>query len=430
MSVTPKSEEAPLSFQGLVRLAVNHIYSFCEWNHFKYDHVIVVFAYFMIGIIWGSLSPVLQKHRNPNDELYFSDEDCTWMVTSQNLGYFVGCSLLTLVADKVGRNTVIISSTLLVLVSCSVALIKKVILLQLSRFLAGMTVGINAIIIPIYIGENSSPNVRGVFNSVTNLFIDVGMIFSSSVTTYCSYEISAVIFVAASLVNLLSEMLLREPAQHLLAKGRQTKAENQFFWLRGRNEVSQKEFDDITMSLNKEKAKFSWTFVFDRNFQITAVMSTFMVLTGYFPVVSLVSIILVPTKKLATNELAILFNMFQLSGSVISPFIIDRFRRRTLWIFSAILVTVSHIFTAALYICREKGFEVWNAEWLLFGSVTAYATIFAALMYPLVPEQKRAASRFIHSRAVSQICSFQKPGLQNQTTLEQTISNLAPTASA
>lgn len=40
MSVTPKSEEAPLSFQGLVRLAVNHIYSFCEWNHFKYDHVI------------------------------------------------------------------------------------------------------------------------------------------------------------------------------------------------------------------------------------------------------------------------------------------------------------------------------------------------------------------------------------------------------
>lgn len=337
----------------------------------------------MIGIIWGSLSPVLQKHRNANDELYFSDEDCTWMVTSQNLGYFVGCSLLTLVGDKVGRNTVIISSTLLVLVSCSVALIKKVILLQLSRFLAGMTVGINAIIIPIYIGENSSPNVRGVFNSVTNLFIDVGMIFSSSVTTYCSYEISAVIFVAASLVNLLSEMLLREPAQHLLAKGRQTKAENQFFWLRGRNEVSQKEFDDITMSLNEEKAKFSWTFVFDRNFQITAVMSTFMVLTGYFPVVSLVSIILVPTKKLPTNELAILFNVFQLSGSVISPFIIDRFRRRTLWIFSAILVTVSHIFTAALYICREKGFEVWNAEWLLFGSVTAYATIFAALMYPL-----------------------------------------------
>lgn len=345
---------------------------------------LVALANLLFGISLGWLPPTLQLYNNANDTLSFTDEDCSAIVSAQYVGSVVGCVLLTFIVDTFGRNAVIVTAAILSLVSwVGVAFSQKVILHLLIRLVAGISIGLSNTIMSIYIGENSGPGVRGIFNSGTALFVDCGMLLGCTVTTIYSYETSAYIIVAFALMNVSSAVLLREPAQHLLAKGRLTEAENQFFRLRGRNEDTEKEFEDIKMNSTGEKTAFSFSFILDRHFLIACVTSMLIYLTGFPAVSAMVSIILMPTEQFSTNELAILFELFQLVGAIISPFIIDCFGRRTLWMVSAISIAIIHFFTAALYFAAENDIEIPLYEWLLFGSITAYAAIFAVAMYPL-----------------------------------------------
>ncbi|KAK7573589.1 hypothetical protein V9T40_010780 [Parthenolecanium corni] len=338
----------------------------------------------MFGVNFGWLPPFLQNHKNSNGEFSLTDDECSWMISLQYLGHLVGCIVFMSIVDRLGRNAAIILSAIIItLCWIGVTFTKKVTLHLLIRFFSGIFMGLHVPMISIYIGENSSANLRGVFGSSASLFINGGMLFGCAVTTYCSYETSSYIIVTVSLVNLLSGILLREPAHHLLAKGRTTEAENQFFWLRGKDELTQKEFEDIKSNMTTDKPKLSLSVVFNRYFLITCATSVLIYFTGYPAVAPLVSLILVPTKYISKNELAILFELFQLVGAIISPFIIDFFGRRTLWMVSAIFIAIIHFLTAALFYAREKGFEVPVNEWLIFGSITAYVVVFSAALFPL-----------------------------------------------
>lgn len=345
---------------------------------------VVLIGSFTSGISFGWLPPTLQQHKNSNGDFSLTDNECNWMVSLQYLGFPAGCLLLISIADRFGRKVVMILSEVMAALSwIGVIAAKSVTLHLLIRLCSGVSVGLNIPILAVYIGENSSPTTRGVFGSCAALFMYAGMLFGCIIPTYYSYETTSYILTAVSLVNLASGVLIREPAHYLLSKGRTVEAENQFFWLRGKDEAAQKEFNDIKSRLTTEKPKFSLSVLNNRYFLIACTSSVLIFFTGYPALSVLVSLILVPTKELSANELAILFELLLLIGAFVSPFIIDCFGRRTLWIVSAVLIAILNFLTAALFFAREKGIEIPNDNWLLFATLCAYAGIFSCTMWPL-----------------------------------------------
>lgn len=307
------------------------------------------------------------------------------MVSLVYTGRIIGCIFTAVAVDKFGRNAIISLTAILLTISwTSTVFIKIVPMHYFFRLVFGICAGIANIATPMYVGENSSPSVRGVFGSICLIFFYSGQGLGSILATFCSYELSSGILAALSLVSLASVVLLREPAQYLLSKGLDAKAERHFFWLRGNAENVKLEFDETKAKIvASSQTEFSFAYLLDRRVQIVCIVSSLLFLTG-FPIISLlVSVILSPTKQFSSNELTILLELIQFFGAAISPLVIDRYNRRTLWFFSSSLAILFHLMTAVLFYSKEIGFQVANYSWLLFGSVSAYTTLFSSLINSL-----------------------------------------------
>lgn len=359
-------------------------YEIININYIVHYGCTVASQNFMAGASFGWLSPTLHKYKNTTGDFSLTDDECSWTVAFQFFGVFVGCIVAVLGVDRCGRNAMISLSAILISLSwISVALTKQIVLYLLSRFAFGISGGVAAALIPTYVAENSSPTVRGAFGSICLLFYFGGVLTGCILATYCSYETVAYIFIGISLINLSSIVLVREPAQYLLAKGREVEAEHRFFWLRGEDEKTKNEFEDIKMKMAKEKPEFSFSFILDSRFRKACTITSLSFLTGNPAILSMVSIAMVPTIQFSSDELSILFFIMQAIGALISPLIIDHFRRRTLWITSTILIVIFHCFSAFIYFSVEESLHFPNYEWWLFGSIAAYGVIFSGLTFPL-----------------------------------------------
>lgn len=306
------------------------------------------------------------------------------MVALQYAGRICGCLLTAATIDRFGRVAIISLAAILMTVAWSGTVLTKVVTLHyVLRFVFGSCIGMTNIITPIYTGENSSPQVRGIFGSSCLMFLFGGQVVGCALATYCSYTLAAGIIAGISLLNLTSTVLCREPTQYLLARGYEAKAEQQFFWLRGQDKSAKKELQEIRAKLKSMETGFSFTYLLDRRILIVCAINSLVFMTGFPAMSSLVSIVLSPAGNVSANELTILFEAVQFIGAIVSLFVIDRFNRRTLWMVSCTLVIVSHLMTATLYYLHETYANFPGYSWLLFGSITAYTTVFATVMYSL-----------------------------------------------
>lgn len=306
------------------------------------------------------------------------------MVMFSYVGRIFCCLFATAIGDRFGRVTLISLTALLMTISWTATALTKIIPLHyVLRFICGGCFGMTNVTTPIYIGENSPPQVRAIFNSVCLMFLFGGQVVSCVLATYCSYLVATGIIAAISVVGLASTILLREPAQYLLVNGHEAEAERQFFWLRGEDENTKREFGEMKAKLLNTKTTFSFAYLMDRRVWIVFAMNTLIFTTGFPAISSLVSIALTPAGNFSENELTILFELTQFVGAVASLFIIDRFDRRPLWTLTCVLSIGFHLMTAALYHLRDEGVHVAGYSWLLFGSITAYTTVFSTLMFSL-----------------------------------------------
>lgn len=328
----------------------------------------------------------------------------------QYAGRISGTLLTALTVDRFGRVGIISLTAILMTLSWTgIALTQVIWLHYLLRFLSGSCIGMTNIMTPIYTSENSSPQVRGTFNSSCLMFFFGGQVISCILATYCSYSVASQVLVGLSLISLASTILLREPAQYLLTADQHAKAETQFFWLRGNNETAQKEFLEMKAKASSCQSRFSFAYLLDRRVATVCAINSLVFLTGFPAVSALVSIVLTPADNISANEQTILFELVQFAGAVVSLFVIDRYNRRTLWTISSSLAIGCHLATATFIYLHELQVQMGSYPWLLFGSITAYTTVFSTLLYSLncttrgefLPQKYKAAgsctSLFINS---------------------------------
>ncbi|KAK7586154.1 hypothetical protein V9T40_004030 [Parthenolecanium corni] len=341
-------------------------------------------CYLLLGVGCGWVSPILNRFRNSDTDFSLTTEACSLIASLHYIGRAAGSILAAALVNRIGRNMAFVATSLISCATWSTVFSTFSIPAHYAARVAfGVCVGLTEFTTALYVGENSSPTLRGVLSSAMSILFYSGELLMFIIGAYQSYATIALVNVALSLATVASTLLLREPAQHLLAKGDLALAEKRFLELRGTSDASKCEFQETKQQLTDGQT-VNLQLLADRSVRVVVILSTSVYITGY-PVINLMaSLIMSSTSKLTPNELTIVMGVIMLLGISATPLIIERFGRRPLFMTSMVVSLLSNLAVAAIFWCQTHGHPIAHSAWLVFGSLTIYSTSVAAVMYPVI----------------------------------------------
>lgn len=303
--------------------------------------------------------------------------DVGWFTSSALIGCIMGAIIAGSLGDKYGRKPILIISALLFFLSALGSAIPPTFAMLIpARIIGGIGVGIASVLSPLYISEFSPPKIRGRLVALYQLSIVTGILlayFSNwLLLDYSSnHQVS---FAQTGLFNkvFISEvwramfgtemlpaalfffllMLVPESPRWLIQKGRQT---NGMDILKKINnpEVAEKEFAEISNSLEQEKSKLSELLKtgLRRALIVGIGLSVFGQLTGINAVIYYGPSILKEAgiQLGGALQFQVILGVINLVFTVLALLVIDTFGRRPLLIGGMAMVVVTLLIAGLLF---------------------------------------------------------------------------------
>ncbi|KAJ3695152.1 hypothetical protein LUZ60_000529 [Juncus effusus] len=162
----------------------------------------------------------------------------------------IGATIITTfsgpVSDSVGRRPMLIISSILYFLSGLIMFWSpNVYILLLARLIDGFGIGLSVTLVPIYISETASPEIRGLLNTLPQftgsggMFFSYCMIFGMTLLPLPNWRLMLGVLSLLSLVYFgLMVFYLPESPRWLVSKGKMVEAKAVLQKLRGRGDVS------------------------------------------------------------------------------------------------------------------------------------------------------------------------------------------------
>ncbi|XKL60386.1 hypothetical protein PGB90_001402 [Kerria lacca] len=310
-------------------------------------------------------------------------EQCSWIASLHEFGRIFGALGAGFFLETYSRrNTLITTSIFFFLLWPPVIFVRQILLIYCIRFVLGMAVGMNDTCSTIYLGENSSPEYRGIFGSVSIAFYYAGILFEFVLASYLPYNTTAITNSVITFLALFGTYTLKESPQYLILKKKYEKAESNFYWLKGTNE-NREDFAKLRQIIQEENAnkltfkKLATTSLYYKPVLIVLVLCMLVMLSGFASVTSFVSIAFSESLIFTPNQFTILFGLLQLITACISPFFIEKYNRRSIMTIAFLLAAVAHGCTAILFFINENISSVPYFSYLIFITITSYSMVFS-----------------------------------------------------
>lgn len=342
-----------------------------------------------MGMGYGWLAPTIRRLRTPSEQLFLSDEQCSWLGSLHESGRILGTFVAGFLLDVFGRKMALtFSSIVYFLMWPSVAFANSVAILYVVRFVFGISAGINDVCSSIYVAENCSTRQRSIFGSITIACFYGGELLVFAICTYLPYRTAALTNAAIALLSLSTILWCTESPHFLIAKGKYAKAESNLRWLRG-GRLEQSEFEELKRNVIEENAKrlsfqdFLADPVYWKTVLMTLGLSVLMMATGQASIVIFASVIFVQSEAPTPDEYTTIFGIWQFVAVCMSLLVVNRCNRKTLLIGSFVVMAATESAAAALYYVHVYVQPVPQFPWLIFAAVVLYATVFCVGVHPL-----------------------------------------------
>ncbi|XP_065221963.1 solute carrier family 2, facilitated glucose transporter member 6-like [Planococcus citri] len=352
----------------------------------------VGFNEFCAGMGMGWTAPTLLALQKSDSALFLSVAELSWIASVDNFGRVLGGLLSAILLDKIGRRPILTMSGLIFFTVWSIIIFtKSVYTICAMRILYGVAVGFQTGSGSVYMGENLSPSMRGVFGTLAIALYNFGIFLEYIIATYFSFRTTAITNFSIQGLLFLASFWLREPVQFLLMKGKQKQALENFMWLKGVTDANdvKNDFEKITLNVQTEQAKkasFSKVLTSPANYKSAIIIMSIYILsslTGYWTIMSYASAIFPASGIMSANEFTILFAATQLIVTLVASFLVDNFNRRSLILISFSIVAFIHSCTALLYYLQNNYFEIPYFPWVIFFSITLYSAVHV-FAYPAI----------------------------------------------
>lgn len=320
-------------------------------------------------------------------------------------------------ANIVGRKWTLLFSSLLFIIPFIMLLTTgTVILMCVSRFIQGLGVGFVMCVVPMYMGEIASDDVRGAMGSFMQLFIVNGILYVYCIGPYVSYWALQWACLAIPIVFAGLFFLMPETPHFYIQKGNKEGAINSLVFLRGKSkEGVQDEYSIIKTEVEEAlKNKGSILDVFRNKACVKALIISgglvaFQQLSGINSVLFYSTDIFIKASGegggMDPAISTILVGAVMVLSSGITPFIVDRLGRKIILLFSAAGMSIALFFLGLFFLLYTNKSEIVpSITWLpvvsLIVFVFVYCVGFGSLPWAILgemfsPEVKSNASSIV-----------------------------------
>ncbi|XP_065216180.1 facilitated trehalose transporter Tret1-like [Planococcus citri] len=345
---------------------------------------------FSLGLVCGWIAPMIKTFlEDPDSEVVATEEECSWIASLTEFGRIFGPLSSLLLLDIIGRKSMLqISSIIFFVVWVAILFTRSPMVLCATFFVFGLGVGICNSASAVYLGENSSPTLRGIFCSITATAFYVGVLVQYIIAGYLSYHNLSVANIIMAFVSLASTLFLVESSQFLMLRDRFDRAEKNMMWLRGTSnkEDIMVEFEDIKSNIASEKLKktsYKELFTSTANYKsliIVLVMNMAHAATGNAVMFTYISVIFPENDFFTSNQVTVYFGVSQMTLCLLGSLIIENYNRRTLTLLCYAIFILCHVIASYfLYDAVNNETPVTYGVWIVFASVCIFSGFSAVL---------------------------------------------------
>jgi len=320
-----------------------------------------------------------------------SDGSLGTVVSILTLGCLFGALFTGHFADKYGRKKIMLFTSVLFAISAlGCALSPSMLLLSISRVIAGIAVGAVSVVGPMYISEIAPASQRGTLVSFNQFAIVIGILLAYVFDYFLIDKVDgwrymlAIPFVFSIVFLILLSTSLPESPRWLLSKRKKEKAMNVLKRIGGEN-YAQQEMQSMEQSINLETntEKVSFIEIFQgktgKVVLLGTLLAAFQQITGINAVVNYAPVIFEKTGVGGDTALlqSMLVGLVNFLATLVALWLVDKKGRKTLLLWGAAGMSL-----ALGYLSYAFAFNGSSTSILI--ALLAYIAFFAASFAPVM----------------------------------------------
>nr|XP_023030217.1 facilitated trehalose transporter Tret1-like [Leptinotarsa decemlineata] len=303
-------------------------------------------------------SPYVPQLLSDTSKIPMNSDEAAWCAIAHLCGCPFGALAAAYLTDRIGRKYTLLSMAPMVFFSqIGIGYVTNVWHLFVLKMIIGVADGGCFTVVPMYIGEISSPDIRGFLSSLVCLFYILGVLLMNALGFYCSILTSSIISASIPAAHFLGFVFMPESPYYYIKVKKYYQAERSLMILRGESNVA-KEVEVLKQAVRMqeemvERPKFTDLFTVPSNRKaafIFVILCTANKASAKAPLMSYTRYIFEETgSSISPAFSTILYCLVELLVVMFTTyFIIDRFGKRFLAIISSVGCSVT-LFIMGLY---------------------------------------------------------------------------------
>ncbi|CAH1111655.1 unnamed protein product [Psylliodes chrysocephalus] len=204
-----------------------------------------------IGLLSSWSSPFIVKLTSDKENYDISEDEAFLFTIIPPLAMIISCPFFSKSCDIIGRkHTLMLLSIPHILSWLVTTLSSSIYVFYLSRFFAGVGHGCFFVSLPLYIGEISTPRVRGIWGNLLNVLNYAGIFLINLIGSKYSVNVTAYLCLPLPIVYMVSVYFLPESPYWYIMKNRYDDAKNSLRKLRQVDNV-----EELFLQLQEEIVK-------------------------------------------------------------------------------------------------------------------------------------------------------------------------------
>ncbi|RZF41840.1 hypothetical protein LSTR_LSTR005302 [Laodelphax striatellus] len=334
-----------------------------------------------VGTTSGFSAVLLPQLMSNGTSIKITQDQSSWIASLAVPPMAVGCILSGYLMEEFGRRLIqMFAGVLFVIAWAIVSLSKSVEVLYLGRIVSGLCAGLLSPLCLVYIAEVSDPEIRGTFLASIPLAISTGVLVSHSLGTFLNWNLSAAICAIFPFASYIFNYFAPESPLWLANKGQTKKAEETFRYLRGYSKPASDELHTLlnrttdakvnakSSEINKETMKRILSPTFLKPLITMFVLFFIQQFSGINAVIFYSVDILKSTTSNVNEYLAtIIVDIIRVVMSVTMCFVMKKYNRRSLALFSTVATGISLLLFSLAYRFLPE-----NYSWVSFVIIALY----------------------------------------------------------
>lgn len=379
------------------RVTNNHIMEPVKTERIFMAAVAANLSAFAVGTCLGWTSPIAPKLKSddtsdsPLNHKINSEEDA-WISSIVAIGALVAPFVAGPLADKIGRKWVLLSSSVFYILAYILMMIGgEVWVLLLGRLIQGFGVGFVMTVVPMYVGEIATDNVRGATGSLMQLFIVSGILYVYAIGPYVSYQALQWCCIVVPVIFDIVFFFMPESPYYYAGKGRKMDAIKSLQYLRGQS-ADGVQNEMATIQAVVEESNVNRGTIFDifsnpgnrKALFISAGLIIFQQLSGINVVLfNSQSIFISANTGLDPAIATIIIGVVQVASSGLTPIIADRLGRKVILLTSAAVMSIGLAALGAFFFIQLTGGAIEKVLWLPVPALIVYNIVYCVGFGPL-----------------------------------------------